>query len=403
MRLKNLTYTLAAVALFALAACSTTPEVAEGEFLIRGHFGNIPDSAKINIFRTEGNLGIQVAQDTIFNGSFELRGEVPLEGEHRFNITGQGEGFESRYYELWLSSGDYVEITGETALNADWRVKSRSSMQRSHTKFLDSHREVSLELGALSAEEDVIMQKVYAAMRNQEEYSQYRAPRDSIRALQAPIRTRMDIEQLEYMQRAKVDDYWIYRLSRFANSLDYESDSVVVSMIKGLESRIPKSRLETPEVETILAHMYPPVAIGKGDMLPDVEFFDAEGASHSLSEFRGKYILLDFFSRGCGPCIMALPEMQKVSVEYADKLEVVSISSDNKEMWLEFLASDQAKDSTYHHWNELVAVPQLYLALRVRGIPSFVVVDPEGRIEKVWSGYYNGYIRKQLPKQIKAK
>lgn len=67
-----------------------------------------------------------------------------------------------------------------------------------------------------------------------------------------------------------------------------------------------------------------------------------EGNRHQLTDYKGKYILLDFWSSACGPCIMAQPELGKVAGKYPDHLNVVSISLDvSKEMWRQ--ASGQLK------------------------------------------------------------
>ena len=49
-----------------------------------------------------------------------------------------------------------------------------------------------------------------------------------------------------------------------------------------------------------------------------------------LSDFEGRYLLLDFWSAGCGPCLMAFPEMRELQEMWKDRLVVVSISSDSE-------------------------------------------------------------------------
>ncbi len=388
--------TILFMGLFIITSCTTTPHVPEGEYLIRGHFDNLPDTTTINLSRWNGDLGITVATDTVINGYFELRGEIEPEGEYRFMMIGD-DGFESRYYEIWLSSGSFVEIESASSMNADWVVKSKSQMQRAHSKYLGVAREEQLAIGRLSIERNEVMAKVYQAIREGTDYSQYKPIVDTLRALIKEPTATLKIKQLEYLKSAKIDDYWIYRYMQASQFLYItDPDSEEVALIRELYPRIPQSRLESEDGKKITAYLNPPAVVGEGDMLPDVEFFDPEGESHSLAQFKGKYILVDFFSRGCGPCIAALPEMQEVSEVFAEKLEVVSISSDNKEVWLEFLTSDQSKDSTYHHWNELVGVPVLYRALNKGSIPTFMIVDPEGRIVKVWNGYGNGIIKREL-------
>ncbi|UVV78039.1 redoxin domain-containing protein [Bacteroides fragilis] len=42
--------------------------------------------------------------------------------------------------------------------------------------------------------------------------------------------------------------------------------------------------------------------------MPDTELSNIDGNHHRLSDYKGKYLLLDFWSRSCGHCIESLPE-----------------------------------------------------------------------------------------------
>ena len=59
--------------------------------------------------------------------------------------------------------------------------------------------------------------------------------------------------------------------------------------------------------QEITVNLFPPTVVKEGDKMADTELFDLDGKIHHLTDFNGKYILLDFWSSGCGPCIMALP------------------------------------------------------------------------------------------------
>lgn len=55
-----------------------------------------------------------------------------------------------------------------------------------------------------------------------------------------------------------------------------------------------------------------------------------------MSELKGRYILLDFWSVACGPCRMAEPELKEIAEIYADQLALVGICTDDKERWTTF-------------------------------------------------------------------
>jgi len=119
-----------------------------------------------------------------------------------------------------------------------------------------------------------------------------------------------------------------------------------------------------------------PAAIGKEApefMLPDVK-----GKMLSLSSFRGKYLLLDFWASWCGPCRQESPTVVNAYQRFkGKKFDILSVSlDDNKEKWLAAIEKDKL---TWNHVSDLKAwessVVRLY---QVEGIPATFLLDPNG-------------------------
>jgi len=72
-----------------------------------------------------------------------------------------------------------------------------------------------------------------------------------------------------------------------------------------------------------------------GDKATDFQLKDLNGNSFGLSSFKGKYLLLDFWSSNCGPCLMEIPNLLKSYQENRDKgFEILSVSLDkNRADW----------------------------------------------------------------------
>ena len=58
-------------------------------------------------------------------------------------------------------------------------------------------------------------------------------------------------------------------------------------------------------------------------MAPDFAFTSFTGENVKLSDLRGRYILLDFWATWCGPCVSAIPAMQRLHETYATDKRLV--------------------------------------------------------------------------------
>lgn len=120
------------------------------------------------------------------------------------------------------------------------------------------------------------------------------------------------------------------------------------------------------------------VQIGK--VAPEFSLPDTAGVSVSLSDFRGKYVLLDFWASWCPPCRRENPNVVKAFNEYKDKnFMIVGISLDkDKSKWMKAIADDNlawTHLSDLKYWDS--EIPALY---GVRGIPANLLLDPDGVI-----------------------
>ncbi len=125
-----------------------------------------------------------------------------------------------------------------------------------------------------------------------------------------------------------------------------------------------------------------------GTIAPDWTLYSTSGKKLSLSELKGKVVLLDFSFIGCGNCMAALKPMNMLHEKYKDKRNVViaSIFFRNKtEVVEKFVKDYNIKYPVYVDANSLVT--KLY---HVPGGPYFYFIDKEGKIKKVIEGYYAG-------------
>jgi peroxiredoxin len=117
-----------------------------------------------------------------------------------------------------------------------------------------------------------------------------------------------------------------------------------------------------------------------GQQAPEINLPDPDGKNISLSSFRGKYVLVDFWASWCMPCRQENPNVVASFNRFKDKnFTVLGVSLDkDKSSWIQAIKADNltwSHISDLKYWNSEV-VP-LY---RIEGIPFNVLVDPEGKI-----------------------
>lgn len=121
-----------------------------------------------------------------------------------------------------------------------------------------------------------------------------------------------------------------------------------------------------------------PTAIGQP--APDIVLPDTNGNIVKLSSLRGKYVLVDFWAKWCGPCRQENPNVVRVFNKYKDKgFTVFGVSLDRrKEDWLQAIEQDGltwTHVSDLKYWQSEAA--KLY---NINSIPFSVLVDPNGII-----------------------
>ena len=128
--------------------------------------------------------------------------------------------------------------------------------------------------------------------------------------------------------------------------------------------------------------------ISTGDTAPAFTAPDTLGTNISLSDYEGKYLVIDFWASWCGDCRREIPELKKVFTEFNEEIigpeqvevNFLSLSFDhNAESWKSMLRKEQftwPQISTLEPWKQ----NPIAKAYKIKWIPTFMVVNPVGKV-----------------------
>ena len=177
----------------------------------------------------------------------------------------------------------------------------------------------------------------------------------------------------------KHPDYFVSLLA--LNEVIGPLPSDVPSLIKQYNKLDDKVKATPTGLKTkITLDKFDAVSIGK--IAPEFSSADTSGNVVNLKDYRGKYVLLDFWASWCGPCREENPQVVKAYNTYKNRnFDILSVSLDQpgkRDAWIKAIKMDQL---TWQHVSDLKywdsAVAKLYA---VRAIPQNFLIDPKGKI-----------------------
>ena len=354
------------------------PALAGGPFVINGKLAGVEDSAVVRLFRPDGSMGAAVAADTLRNGRFMLCGEV--EQLEMLSIAVQGEGFPSMGLNVWVEPDAVVSVSGRDKLLVTWKVKNRMPQQSDENRYIDASRSEYIQL------QQALIN--YASLNILQ-----RNKRDEllkqIDSLQMLIRG----TEICMMQTTPYSEVWLTRFQKLAFWSKEAEGHPYRKELLALYELWPQPRKESPLGKFFQRKFFLPGMVWTGDEMADADLLDTLGRVHRLADYKGKYLLLDFWSIGCDPCRRAQPEMRRMGEVYRDVLTVISITQDGETSWKKYSAEQGIGGVNLRDPKRGAGLSGRY---SVERIPHYVLISPEGKVITSWAGYAAGQLEKKL-------
>lgn len=158
---------------------------------------------------------------------------------------------------------------------------------------------------------------------------------------------------------------------------------VSISAAQDAPARIPATPVQASQVPTFKA-------IPVGAPAPDFTAFTLAGDKVSLSDFKGKVVILDFWASWCGPCQISMPGLESIYQQVKGK-GVVVLSLDTWDQKPDFATWMGENAGTKYHFNfvrdpaegDHAGIRKASIAKRlykVIGIPTMYIIDRDGKV-----------------------
>ena len=393
-------YLLASIIFFSVVH-SHSENLLDNEFLIEGEISGVEDGTIINLIRWDEHTGKRIASDTLRSGRFIFK-EKAESNTDKLSISPRGDGFSSKMLYVWVAPGVKVEIKGNGKLHPLWEVKSSVPYQKEQNLYTDKSRDIIAESARISIERNKAGSKIMAAS-SREESIPYRNIVDSLDVIGDSLMVIEYSAYVDILEKTNITPIWLEKMRNIALLVEPSKENKkyygeLRKKVEVLYERMSEEDKQTSYGAHITARLFPSIVVEIGDDFADTDLLDASGNVKHLANYLGKYLLLDFWSRGCGPCIMALPEMKEISETYSEKLTIISISLDTDAMWKEAM---NKHDMPWVNIRDPKSYGGLAANYGVRGIPNYIMISPEGKIIDKWMGFSNGSLKKNISKNIK--
>ncbi len=227
---------------------------------------------------------------------------------------------------------------------------------------------------------------------NEEYYAKQHKETDSAWITYLQTRPRYDSMRADFRERKAVlieafknRPVIIYALRENIGPNDTDKYNEVMQSLDNLSKKYPWLTEAKKAQETIITNLEMAAKIQSGKPVPSISYPDVNGKMHGLENYKGKYLLIDFWASWCGPCRAAIPKVKELYSQYKDKgFDVLSVSiDDDKVAWKKAMKEESMP------WEQLLSPDKdkTMKQFQFSGIPTMYLIDPAGNIIKSFTGY----------------
>ena len=364
-------YYIKSLTLAIAAACGMSAMAAD-RFVISGSIPGVNDSIRVVLMNVEREKAEKIAETVSTDGSFRITGTVKMPTLCRLSVYRKS-NFPVTQPRLMVENTDMkVHFTQPLdSVGSSYVPETMVEVQGG-----DAARQFAEYIGACSEAENAAINADY---RHAEKYFETNDNPDTM----AVYKARVDetAARLSRMQRGFITEHPDYHISsvlvfkEMMKTFVYHEDELV-AMVESVKVCPDTARINLNNRALDWSRNY---CLGR--VYSDFALTDDRGAVKHLADYveAGKYTFIDFWASWCGPCRDAIPHVRKIRELYADRMNVYSISCDEREpAWRKAMEKEKMEWTQLRlTQDQLGAVGRHYL---LSAIPRLILLDPQGRI-----------------------
>jgi peroxiredoxin len=337
----------------AFAACKD-----KSEFMVTGKISNAAPQSKVYLFSLDKNNAVAV-DSTILSEKGEFKFSHATPSVNFFKVTAN-----QNEYMIIAKNGDDIKLEADLS-NKDMDYKLSGAEEA------DKLQELNVNKNKYTAKMAEIQRQFEEQVEAQPE------KREEIASKMRPALMRETEGLVNFILKFANDNPESLASFYAINSLnpsDYENEFIAYS------DKIKSSFNDNASVTEFLVRMAKLKTVQIGQFAPAFTIKKVDGSTVSLADFKGKYVLLDFWASWCMPCRQENPNVVKAYNKYKDRnFTIFSVSLDkDPAAWKQAIAADNL---TWTHAGELSDFEGPTVRLyQVEAIPSSFIIDPAGKI-----------------------